>query len=65
MNFDDFILELELEGYIPIINWIDKDIAEDESCVSCNSGMVYIGMKKGNSYRAFAVCESCKNWIEF
>lgn len=69
MNIHEYILTkngLLHQGYEPYIDTFDAETAAEYPCASCKSPHVTgDGFKKGESYRAFAVCEECGHTEEF
>ena len=57
--------ELELSGYAYYINPIDYEVATSYPCSDCGGIVEGEGFRKGDSYRAFAVCQKCGQAYEF
>lgn len=62
--------KLELDSarmfYQSHYNAIDAEVATKYPCGECGSAnMHYEGFKKGDTYRAFAVCDDCGHASEF
>jgi len=58
------------EGYNDHYNSIDAEVLdemtyEEKHCVRCDSLIVYKGLLKDKSYRAFMVCPKCGWGYEF
>ena len=57
--------ELAGDGYCRTWNHIDERAIKKFPCPQCGQARVYVGMKKGNSERAFAACHTCGTEEQF
>ena len=56
----------DLLGYQPHFNAVDSETARECGCETCHSKNVrYLGRARGDSYRAFIICNDCGECLEF
>jgi len=67
MKYDEVEQQMAYEQYeFGGLNSIDIQVCAESTCEECgHKGLKYAGFKKGNSYRAWAVCPSCDEAVEF
>ncbi len=67
MKYEEVKEEMAVKQYeFGELNQIDIKVCADATCEECgHKGLKYAGFKKGNSYRAWAVCPECDEVFEF
>ena len=75
-QYKQFVEEKLARGFVPYINPIDIEVAEDGPCGECGSenvkgeGLAYFSYNRSTpstiiEYHAFAVCLDCGYTVEF